>query len=51
MKKTYTQPSLEVVMLDQRDMIATSGEPDSKSVFLPFTFEPGFEPDPFGVAD
>lgn len=37
MKKNYTKPSLEVVMLQRSDLIATSG--DLNTVTLDFDFE------------
>lgn len=46
MKKIYTKPSLQVVMLQQSDLIATSG--DQRRVSLAFDFD---DPEEEGYAD
>ena len=46
MKKNYIKPSLQVVMLQQSDLIATSG--DQSSVSLGFDLD---DPDKEGYAD
>lgn len=46
MKKNFTKPSLQVVMLQQSDLIATSGDP--RRVTLRFDLD---DPEEAGYAD